>query len=250
MSGVLDWLRERGTALVDEALTIWASGGWAMIAIAVIALVMFGVGIHIWLRLRRKGFQSVSEETWRRWIDHPIERDGRVGELLDFVTVGGSLEETTELFAQLRRTETLPIDRDLRLMKVCVSAAPLVGLLGTVTGMLATFNALSTGGGGDQTMAMIASGISEALITTETGLVIALPGLFMQYQLARTCERYKAFLAHLETVCTQTLHRGERRRTREAVRRAARAEVARRLVGRLRESRTSALVTARTQSER
>jgi hypothetical protein len=73
--------------------------------------------------------------------------------------------------------------------------------------MLATFGALATGSGGDQTMAQIAAGISEALITTETGLVIALPGLFFHYQLTRKYERYKAFLAHLETVATQSLHR-------------------------------------------
>ncbi len=99
-------------------------------------------------------------------------------------------------------------------MKICVSAAPLLGLLGTVTGMLATFGALASGSGGDKTMGLVAKGISEALITTETGLVIALPGLFFQYQLARRHERYKTFLAHLETVCTQTLYKAAHRRRR------------------------------------
>ena len=92
-------------------------------------------------------------------------------------------------------------------MKVCVSAAPLVGLLGTVMGMLETFSALSSGGGGDQTMVKIAAGISEALITTETGLVIALPGLFFQYLLVRGFEGYKAFLVRFETVFTQSFYR-------------------------------------------
>jgi biopolymer transport protein ExbB len=93
-------------------------------------------------------------------------------------------------------------------MRVCVTAAPLFGLLGTVTGMLTTFGALASGSGGDQTMGMVADGISEALITTETGLVIALPGLFFQYQLRRGPEKYKAFLVHLETACTQAVFRG------------------------------------------
>ena len=114
-------------------------------------------------------------------------------------------------FEELRGREIRPFERDLRLMRVCVSAAPLVGLLGTVTGMLATFGALASGSGGDKTMGLVAEGISEALITTETGLLIALPGLFMQYQLARKHERYKAFLAHLESVCTQTLFRRAKR---------------------------------------
>lgn len=59
-------------------------------------------------------------------------------------------------------------------------------------------------------MSMIASGISEALITTETGLVIALPGLFLQYHLSRQKERYEAFLSRVETVCVQHLFARER----------------------------------------
>ena len=93
------------------------------------------------------------------------------------------------------------------LMKVCVSAAPLLGLLGTVTGMLTTFAALSEGSGGDQTMSAIAGGISEALVTTMTGLVIALPGLFFQYVLGRKFAEYRYFLDRLETMCRQRLLR-------------------------------------------
>ncbi len=174
-----------------------------MVALTLNALILFGIGMNIQLNLNEKGFQSVPEKTWRHWINHPEQRKGPIGELLDFVTGGSSLKQTAIFFEELRSTEITPFTRDLRVMKVCVSSAPLLGLLGTVTGMLATFGALASGSGGDKTMGMIAAGISEALITTETGLIIALPGLFFQYQLTRGHERYKAFLAHLETVCTQ-----------------------------------------------
>jgi biopolymer transport protein ExbB len=198
-----------------EALAIWESGGWAMWAIAAIALVMFAMGMHVHLVLRRKAFLAVPEERWRQWIEHPSKREGPIGELLDAVTGGASLKDTSTSFKHLRMTETVPLARDLRVMKICVSAAPLVGLLGTVTGMLATFSALSAGSGGEQTMGLVAKGISEALITTETGLVIALPGLFLQYQLVRKFERYKTFLAHLQTVCTQVQYRRLKAQERE-----------------------------------
>lgn len=197
----------------QQALKIWFDGGWAMIGIAAIALVMFGVGMNLWLRLREKGFESVPEEVWRGWIALPVNRRGRIGRLLNAVSGSGEVEQISRAFAELRNSESAPLLRDLRVMKVCVGAAPLVGLLGTVTGMLATFGALSSGTGGDQTMGLVAAGISEALITTETGLVIALPGLFFQYQLAQKIARYQAFLAHLESVYTQLLHR-ERPRLR------------------------------------
>jgi len=192
-----------------QAVDIWLSGGWGMIALAGNALVLFMLGVHVLLRLRAKGYQSVPEKTWRLWIDHPAERRGPVGRLLDFVTGAQSLKQTGVFFEELRATEIVPFDRDLRVMKVCVSAAPLLGLLGTVTGMLATFGALATGSGGEKTMAMVAKGISEALVTTETGLIIALPGLSFQYQLSRQLERYKTFLAHLEAICTQKQHKTE-----------------------------------------
>lgn len=189
--------------LVTRVLGIWRSGGWAMIALALNALLLFWLGTNLWLRLSGRGYRSVPESRWRRWIAHPNERRGPVGKLIDFVMGATDLDDMGVRFSELQSTEVAPFDRDLRFMKRCVSAAPLLGLLGTVTGMLATFSALAEGSGGEKTMDLVAGGISEALITTETGLVIALPGLFFQYHLTRNRNRYEAFLAHLETVCTQ-----------------------------------------------
>lgn len=200
---VREWL----VSLWTEAVEIWSSGGWAMYAIATIAFLMFALGMRVHLRLSGKGFTRVSEKKWRKWINHPELRKGHIGRLLDFVTGGKTLKDTSIFFEELHATEITPFERDLRVMKICVSAAPLLGLLGTVTGMLSTFGALASGSGGDKTMGLVAEGISEALITTETGLVIALPGLFFRYQLGRKHERYKAFLAHLETVCNQKLYK-------------------------------------------
>lgn len=195
------------TVLWNQAVAIWLSGGWGMVALAVNALTIFMLGMHVLLKLREKGYRSVPEKTWRRWIDHAEERTGPIGRVLDFVTGAHSLERSAVFFEELRTTEVVPSERDLRVMKICVSAAPLLGLLGTVTGMLATFGALASGSGGEKTMGLVAEGISQALVTTETGLIIALPGLFFQHQLARQLERYEAFLAHLEAICTQNLYR-------------------------------------------
>lgn len=203
----MDQLLAKLTELWTQATSIWVAGGWCMPPIALTAFIMFALGIHIRLKLGAKGFASVPESTWRRWISDPSQRRGPIGELLNFVGNSGSLDDVAVAFQEIRTTELSPFERDLRVMKVCISAAPLLGLLGTVTGMLATFSALASGSGGEKTMALVAKGISEALITTETGLVIALPGVFFQYQLSRKFDHYKAFLAHLETVCTQHVYR-------------------------------------------
>lgn len=195
---------------LEHALKIWRDGGWAMWPLAGNSLILFALGASVWLRLRERGVRSVPEATWRRWIGDPEARRGPIGRLLAFVMDARDLKEMATRFAELRSTEVHPFDRDLKFMKRAVGTAPLLGLLGTVTGMLGTFHALSTGAGGRKTMDMVAGGISEALITTETGLVIAIPGLFLQYHLARNRDRYTAFLTHLETVCTQHLWRRQR----------------------------------------
>ena len=190
-----------------DAVAIWQSGGWAMFPLAVNAFILFAIGANLWIHFRGRGFHTVRESTWRRWIDHPEERRGMLGEIIGFVMGAGSLHELGARFGELHATQVAPYTRDLRFMRRAVSTAPLLGLLGTVTGMLSTFDALAGGTGGQKTMDMIAGGISEALITTETGLVIALPGLFFQYHLARERDRYDAFLSHLETVCAQAYYR-------------------------------------------
>lgn len=178
-----------------------------MIALSIDAVIIFYLGHSIFFRIRAKGYLYVTEKKMKRWTKKPETGRGPVGRMIRFVMAAKTLTEIGVFFDELNQTEIAPFDRDLKVMQTCVSVAPLLGLLGTVTGMLATFAALATGSGGDKTMGMVASGISEALITTETGLLIALPGIVFQYKLAREHEQYKAFLAHLQTVCTQRLYK-------------------------------------------
>jgi biopolymer transport protein ExbB len=185
-----------------EAVQIWLSGGWAMIALAINALLLFGIGANLWVRLKIRTAR-VPKSVWRRWIARADEREGKVGELIDFAMDASDLKDMRVRFDEMNASEVGLYERDLRFLKQAVNTAPLLGLLGTVTGMLTTFNGLAAGSGGDQTMDMVAGGISEALITTETGLLIAVPGMFLRYQLTRKRDRYEAFLAYLETACTQ-----------------------------------------------
>jgi biopolymer transport protein ExbB len=69
--------------------------------------------------------------------------------------------------------ETAPLESGLPLIKVLYVVAPLIGLLGTVVGMIVTFQQITLFGTGDPRM--MASGISMALITTVLGLTVAIP---------------------------------------------------------------------------
>lgn len=77
--------------------------------------------------------------------------------------------------------------RDISLIHVLSVIAPLLGLLGTVTGMIKVFYSLMLYGTGN--VKAMASGISEALVTTQGGLIVAIPGMYMTNFLRRRIEK-------------------------------------------------------------
>jgi len=89
------------------------------------------------------------------------------------------------------------IERNLGAISVLGGVAPLLGLLGTVTGMIQTFQLVTLFGSGDAKL--LSSGISEALVTTETGLAIAIPTLLLHAFLSR---RARGIVGALETQAT------------------------------------------------
>ena len=85
------------------------------------------------------------------------------------------------------------LERWLGAIAVTASVAPLLGLLGTVSGMITTFKAMTLFGAGDPSV--VSGGISEALITTELGLVVAIPALLAHALMSR---KVKSYFAQLE----------------------------------------------------
>lgn len=118
-------------------------------------------------------------------------------------------------FAEASGAELARLQRHQRLLRACVAAAPLLGLLGTVQGMVATFTALS--GRGAVSMEMLSGGISQALITTQVGLVIALPGLIGAHAIERRLKELGDSFERLESHFTAA---GVRERATQILRRA------------------------------
>lgn len=100
------------------------------------------------------------------------------------------LEHALESHLSKARTS---IEKGLSLLKLVATLAPLMGLLGTVTGMIATFSAITLFGTGDPKL--MAGGISQALVTTVEGLIVAITLLFI-YTLLNT--RAKEIIAYLD----------------------------------------------------
>ena len=92
------------------------------------------------------------------------------------------------------------LERGQGLLKLLAAVAPLLGLLGTVTGMIITFQAITQSGGGDSRL--MADGISQALVTTVQGLVVAIPLLFLH---SIVVARSKGVIQLLEQQCVGLL---------------------------------------------
>jgi biopolymer transport protein ExbB len=99
-------------------------------------------------------------------------------------------------------TEVPRLDRHLDTLAVLAAAAPLLGLLGTVTGMIRMFEAITRFGTGDPKL--LAGGISEALVTTEVGLSIAIPLLLIHNFLRN---RRNRILSDMEMYSMRILNR-------------------------------------------
>lgn len=90
----------------------------------------------------------------------------------------------------------------LRFAGVLLVAAPLLGLLGTVLGMLEMFDGLSQRAG-HQTTLLVAEGVKKSLITTQTGLTIAIPALFFVYWIRRVANRRELELLDHKVAATE-----------------------------------------------
>ena len=97
----LDSILNSTTSLWEQAFSIWLSGGWAMIALFINALILFALGVHIYLKLHEKGFLKIPEKTWIRWIDHPKERKGPIGYLINHLSNEKSIKDLVILFKEL-----------------------------------------------------------------------------------------------------------------------------------------------------
>lgn len=166
---------------MNVALETFQAAGFVGPILAVcMALMWFGLGVRM-ITLRRPRGGSL-EETIAQATQGRTLFDAAVRQCLDEVARRGRVTQghLSTLIAPTRDA----FGQHATVVRSAVAVAPLAGLLGTVTGMIETFDSLgsmelfSRGGG-------IGAGISEAMISTQMGLVVAVPGLLLGAMLER-----------------------------------------------------------------
>jgi biopolymer transport protein ExbB len=148
-----------------------------VIGYIIISLGIFGVLLALY-RLVALSLESRRIHAQLGDLDQPRENNA-LGRILKAYGQVANLDlETLELrMGESVMREIPAINRNLPLLKIIAAVAPLMGLLGTVTGMIITFQAITLFGAGDPRL--MAGGISQALITTVLGLTVAIPMLLL-----------------------------------------------------------------------
>ncbi|MBD3384010.1 MotA/TolQ/ExbB proton channel family protein [candidate division KSB1 bacterium] len=114
-------------------------------------------------------------------------------------------EEIKELTEEQGRQEVRSLEKGLSVMETIASISPLLGLLGTVIGMIKVFTVISTQGAGQARA--LSGGISEALITTATGLVIGIPILVAYNYFTNRAENFILDIEKYSTRLVQKIKR-------------------------------------------
>ncbi len=192
--------------IITEIFNIWNSGGWVMIPLCLLAVLIYTTGFEMFLFLKEHNLKLDDSKNWQEWIHNPDLAPKQAKEIIRYSQENVSTSKhLRNRFEEIEQTLLHRIDRKLIFLNTLVAAAPLMGLLGTVIGMLGTFSAISSGGG-SETVDMVAAGISEALITTQTGLFIALPGIFLILVIRRQKSAIESGILRLESQSLTTLN--------------------------------------------
>ncbi len=131
----------------------------------------------------------------------PVAVEGMQKRLLDIGRTRQSPRcRDDQLFMQLQDDKTW-LDRWIGSIAITASISPLLGLLGTVSGMIETFKMMTLFGAGDPEV--VSGGIAQALITTELGLVVAIPALILNAVLNRRAKSYYTELENFAVLMGQ-----------------------------------------------
>lgn len=181
---------------LSEAMAIWSSGGWLMAPLLALAVFIYYTALELLLRLET---HFLIRSRVHRMTDNQIATRTRNGlKMLRQLLFEGAttVPEVKRHFLELRNEYLPVVNRRIKFLAVLITIGPLVGLLGTVTGMLSTFSGMAASQG--SRFDNVIQGISEALITTQTGLVIAIPAVVILSLIVQKRNLLERCIARLE----------------------------------------------------
>lgn len=175
---------------LGDAVTVFREGGVMMVPLLLSSILALAVGIGLGLTLRRKLIMpkdlvrvigdletpSDVEKALARCHESPSP----LGKVMTVALMNRNLtrDENQEAVLLAGRQEASTIGRGILILEIVAATAPLMGLLGTVLGIVQIFEVVHKQGSGQ--MSLLSGGIKQALYTTVAGLTIAIPALIAQ----------------------------------------------------------------------
>jgi biopolymer transport protein ExbB len=195
----------------QEFVIILTDGGMLMIPLGLLALTIYAIAFRLFYYFTEHSFYQTKREKLVEYIFNPIMATGELREILNYTQDQeiDTKEELSNRFSEIYNAYLAHIDGRRTFLLTLVTIAPLMGLLGTVMGMLTTFSGLAASVGG-KTVDQIAAGISEALITTQTGLIIAIPAYVMATMIQKRRNQMESFLNSVQAITTQLFEKNSK----------------------------------------
>lgn len=195
---------------------LWRQGGWAMYPLALFSVAAFGLILYNALTIRE---QPLLRPDVSDGLEQLLSRG-------DIEAAGAACESSPCLVANIMRAGLVRADKAsfdaeavekameeasveevagpfgvISYLSIIATLAPMVGMLGTVSGMIKAFRNIALGGMGKPEL--LADNISEALITTAVGLVVGIPAMFAFFFFK---SRYARLTSRLARICGDLHH--------------------------------------------
>lgn len=197
-------------------LEIIQSGGWMMIPIIIASILALAITVERFWTLRPAQIapNDLLSRVWG-WMKNKQLDSVRIKELRNSSPLGRVLaaglinsrhgrQIMKESIEEVASHEVHEMERYLNALGTIAAVAPLMGLLGTVIGMIKVFAEIMVVGTGQASM--LAGGISEALVTTAAGLLIAIPALICHRILQRRVDELVVFVEQEAIKLVDVLH--------------------------------------------
>ncbi len=201
--------------------SVWdfvVKGGLVMIPIGICSLLAVAIAVERLIVLRRsrvipgsfieglRGVLGAGGDVQARAVEYCRANPSPIARICEAGMRQWSrpIERAEKQIAEAGQREVLGMRKNLRGLAVLASVAPLLGLLGTITGMIRAFQTVATNAEALGRTELLARGIYEAMITTAAGLVVAIPTLLIFHFLSSRIER---FVLEMDWACVELFER-------------------------------------------
>ncbi len=172
-------------------IELFAKGGFAMYPLLVLSVMTVAITIERFMYLRRAKVdagqftETIDGFLRRNALDEALKYcESTVSPLSRIIKAGlknqrRGRSEVIRAIEDEGALEVAQLEKGILVLQTISKIAPLIGLFGTVTGMIRSFQAMGAAGGDNPKM--VAAGIAEALVATAAGLVVAIPAYFLSF---------------------------------------------------------------------